>query len=175
MTCPACSKALSTMKMSDLTVEICSSACGGIWFDNLELQKVDEAHESAGEGLLDVGPHTPVKTDPSTTRNCPKCEGQRLLRQHYSVRNEIEVDTCPRCGGVWLDTGELSSIRKEFATEAKRKEAAEKYFDALFGRQLAAEAKKGAEARERARKSVHVLRFIMPSYWLPGKQTWGAF
>jgi len=27
-------------------VDVCQNGCGGIWFDNFELEKVDEKHET---------------------------------------------------------------------------------------------------------------------------------
>jgi uncharacterized protein len=38
--------------------------------------------------------------------NCPAC-GVPLQR---SERQEIEIDFCPQCRGVWLDRGELDKI-----------------------------------------------------------------
>src|SRR5262245_4593338 len=116
MKCPACSKNLKEMMQSDLTVDVCAESCGGIWFDQFELQKVDEAHESLGEALLDVGPHTKVQVDHKAKRFCPKCSAQPLVRHFYSIAQEIEVDDCPSCGGIWLDAGELAAIRKMFKT-----------------------------------------------------------
>ena len=29
-----------------------------------------------------------------------------------SSRVRVELDQCPRCGGIWLDTDELASIRR---------------------------------------------------------------
>ncbi len=38
---------------------------------------------------------------------CPTCKDVTLL---ISNRNEIEIDYCPECRGVWLDRGELDKI-----------------------------------------------------------------
>ena len=47
-----------------------------------------------------------------TERTCP-IDGTPLVK---SASNEIIIDQCPRCGGVWLDAGELDAI-KEAANE----------------------------------------------------------
>ena len=52
MNCPACGNVLEEMKVGDVMVDVCQGGCGGIWFDNYELEKFDEPHESAGEELL---------------------------------------------------------------------------------------------------------------------------
>lgn len=36
---------------------------------------------------------------------CPNCnEGMQEV-----TRNDVHIDVCPRCRGVWLDHGELES------------------------------------------------------------------
>lgn len=37
---------------------------------------------------------------------CPVCSVELNIRYHQNV----EVDTCPKCRGVWLDRGELDKI-----------------------------------------------------------------
>lgn len=38
---------------------------------------------------------------------CPNCVTQALVT---SQRRDIEIDHCPKCGGVWLDRGELEKV-----------------------------------------------------------------
>ena len=175
MTCPACKAELSTITQSGVAVEVCDKGCGGIWFDNFELEKFDEAHESAGEALLDLGPKKPVPVSPAAKRECPRCPTTTMNRHYFSVREEIEIDACPACGGVWLDTGELAAIRQEFQTDEQRKQAADRYFSKLFGKELTEQAAKDQAALARAQKFARALRFICPSYWIPGKQSWVRF
>lgn len=37
---------------------------------------------------------------------CPNCNETLLM----SVRNQVEIDYCPSCRGIWLDRGELDKI-----------------------------------------------------------------
>ena len=39
--------------------------------------------------------------------NCPKCEGKPMEVAQVSG---VGVDRCARCGGVWLDPGELDQL-----------------------------------------------------------------
>ncbi len=41
-----------------------------------------------------------------TTMQCPRCEG----RLHEMVFDDVRVDRCDRCNGIWLDAGELEQI-----------------------------------------------------------------
>lgn len=40
------------------------------------------------------------------TMPCPRCTG----KLHSEVYDEVNVDRCDTCGGVWLDAGELEQI-----------------------------------------------------------------
>ena len=175
MNCPACGNGLQEMTVGDLTVDVCKDGCGGIWFDQLELKKVDEPHESAGAGLLDVPRDPSVAVDNAQRRTCPKCDGVVMMRHFFSVRAKVEVDECPKCGGFWLDQGELASIRAQFGSEEEGKKAAQGYFSQVFGGELAAMAAESDKKTQKARKIAQIFRFICPSYYLPGKQDWGAF
>ena len=44
-----------------------------------------------------------------TERKCirPTCEGQ--LMERVAI-DKVEIDRCPKCGGVWLDPGELELL-----------------------------------------------------------------
>jgi Zn-finger nucleic acid-binding protein len=118
--CPACFNALTSVQVGTVNVDVCR-ACGGIWFDAFELQRVDEEHETAGDWLLQVEREPRIQVDTQRKRECPRCEGVKLKRRFYSPRRQVEIDECPGCGGYWLDAGELEKIREE--TETARQEA----------------------------------------------------
>ncbi|MEJ2154629.1 MAG: zf-TFIIB domain-containing protein [Desulfobacteraceae bacterium] len=175
MKCPACDTAMQEVIVEDITIDVCKQGCGGMWFDRFELQKVDEPHESAGESLLQIDTDMKSGIDPSQRRMCPKCDGITMMRHFFSVKNEVEVDECPSCAGFWLDAGELGHIRKQFTSEAERKKAAEAYFENIFGNELKKMQDEGEEKLKKAKKIARMFRFICPSYYIPGKQDWGAF
>jgi len=175
MNCPACENELSPTTTGGVTVDVCRGGCGGIWFDNYELEKFDEPKESAGEALLDVERKEGLAVDVEKKRNCPKCRDVAMTQHFFSVKNRVAVDECPKCGGHWLDMGELAAIRKLFDTEKERNAAAQKYYDETFGGWFARERAKSAEELARARKVARTFRFICPSYYMPGDQKWGAF
>lgn len=174
MNCPACSHPLSETKVHDVVVDVCRGGCGGVWFDNRELERVDEAHEHAGEALLSVEHDPAIVVDHDVRRSCPKCD-QVMMRHFFSVKEQVEVDRCPGCNGTWLDLGELRGIREAFPTEADRAEAARRHFDQLFGDDLARMRSESQAQLERARGIARIFRFLTPSYYIPGKQSGGAF
>ena len=81
----------------------------------------------------------------------------------------------PECAGTWLDAGELATIRSEFATEEERHKATESYFDEVFGTQLTALHAADVANDQRVQNIAGMFRFICPSFYVPGKQKWGAF
>lgn len=176
MNCPACGHVLSTRTVGGVTVDVCDGGCGGIWFDHFELQKVDEEAESGGEQLLDVRRDPGVLVDPAKRYSCPKCADLPVLMRHFwSVKRAVTMDECPECGGIFLDAGELASIRHEFSTHEAKEAAADAYFKEVVDPLLEREHEKSIEELARAQKFAHAFRFICPSYYAPGKQAGAAF
>jgi Zn-finger nucleic acid-binding protein len=174
MKCPACANQLVEMTVNNITLDVCKGGCGGIWFDSFELKKFDEPHEAAGE-LLDIGCDLAVNVDRTQRYRCTKCDNMVMARHFFTVRHEIEVDECPGCGGLWLDGGELKMIRSQFDSEEARDEAWQEEFTKSFGAQLAEKNAQSQQQVEKAQRFAHALRFVCPSYFIPGKQAWGAF
>jgi hypothetical protein len=50
-----------------------------------------------------------AKAAGTSSMQCPRCDG-RL--QEMKIE-EVAVDTCDKCGGVWLDSGELEQLTKK--------------------------------------------------------------
>ncbi len=175
MICPACGNNLVRMKISDIEIDVCKGGCGGIWFDLFELNKVDEKHESAGESLLDIERDPSISIDPKKRRKCPKCKNVVMMQHFFSVKRDVVVDECPKCGGFWLDCGELSRIRSQFESEEERNKAADEYVKEIAGSALEKMRKESEEKLHKAQQISKMFKFICPSYYIPGKQNWGAF
>jgi uncharacterized protein len=176
MNCPACGHSLSSRTAGDVTVDVCDGGCGGIWFDHYELKKLDEATESAGEALLDVRRDPGVVVDPAERYRCPKCTDDVVLMRHFwSVKRAVTIDECAECGGIFLDAGELGSIRHEFPTEEARHAAADAYFAEVVDPMLKEQHELDMEELARAKKFASAFRFICPSTYIPGKQEGAAF
>ena len=124
ISCPACSHSLSERKVGDVKVDICEGGCGGAWFDEFELKRFDEPHEFPGNQILSASKKAGVQVDHNVPRDCPKCsEDAYLIKRWYDIEREVEVDQCAKCSGIWLDVGELASIRSQFESESDRQKA----------------------------------------------------
>lgn len=46
---------------------------------------------------------------------CPNCDETLVMTE----RQEVEIDYCPKCRGVWLDKGELDKIIEKSQQESR--------------------------------------------------------
>ncbi|MBS3820325.1 MAG: hypothetical protein GVY16_11090 [Planctomycetes bacterium] len=175
MNCPACQNEMTPVTISEVTVDVCKDGCGGMWFDNFELQKFDEVHESAGDELLKLAGAPKVTVDTSQKRPCPTCEGVTMMQHFFSVKREIAIDECPGCGGIFLDAGELAAIHEKYPTEEARNAEAQKVLGKEIQPALEKMHAENKAGRRRASRFANALRFICPTHYIPGKQRWGAF
>ncbi|MBR6098914.1 zf-TFIIB domain-containing protein [bacterium] len=129
--CPACGKEMKKIFISEIgiSLDICADGCGGIYFDNRELKKMDEQHEHLDEFIQEIEnkDFSNVQVDEDADRICPAC-GAKMVKNSTSVNNNIIIDECYSCGGKFFDHGELSKFRAEYATEKERSEAVIKAF-----------------------------------------------
>ena len=50
-----------------------------------------------------------AKATGTSSMKCPRCDGTL----HESNFEEVLIDICDKCGGVWLDSGEFEEITKK--------------------------------------------------------------
>ena len=50
-----------------------------------------------------------AKVAGTSSMKCPRCDGS-LSESKFE---EVTVDTCDKCGGVWLDSGEFEQVTKK--------------------------------------------------------------
>ncbi|PYO87072.1 MAG: hypothetical protein DMD58_15535 [Gemmatimonadetes bacterium] len=174
MNCPACGTAMTEIAAGDVKVQACKGGCGGLWFDEWTLGKVDQPDQSAGESLLNVPQNASLKVDQSPRRKCPR-DSVVMMRHFWSVKRDVVVDECPKCEGIFLDPGELTAIRADYKSDAERHKAAEAYYSEMFDQQLAGMLRQDKAKLESARRVARIFKFLCPSYYIPGKQAWGAF
>lgn len=111
MKCPACKEPLREKGAGGMTLDVCYGGCGGIWFDAHELERVN-ARAATSLHTIWQAPlrHAVNVTEP---RMCPRCPQQALDRKWFSDLKKVEIDQCPKCGGIWLDAGEFSRVYEE--------------------------------------------------------------
>ena len=129
--CPACGCEMKKVliEQTGINVDICVDGCGGILFDNRELEKFDETHENADAIFEQIKDKTFKKVDESEIRVCPVC-GTNMTKMG-AADGDIQIDVCNFCGAKFLDKNELSCIRKFSEKEYEENELTEKIIDNL--------------------------------------------
>jgi hypothetical protein len=78
---------------------------------NVERAREDQFFKQRDQELLDklrenLGEEAEAAAQVAAQGRCPKCGACLTVREQQGV----EVDECPSCGGVWLDSGELEKL-----------------------------------------------------------------
>lgn len=117
--CPACRSKMTKLFIVDkfISIDICANGCGGMYFDNQELQEFSEPNEDLSEihKLLERKVFMPVNEN--QTRVCPSCGTPMVKTNAFGV----QIDTCYKCAGIFLDNGEFEQIRTFFKKRQKVK------------------------------------------------------
>lgn len=171
MKCPACARELSIIDAGEgVLLDICDTGCGGMFFDNFELEKFDEAHEMVDSEIFNIVPPHPLTGDnvaeqSSPKRPCPRCENIKMRRFFFSSKRAIQIDQCAGCGGDWLDFDELQKIRGEFKTAGDREKAATALFGVMFDDKIAEARAESNEKVAEAQKFQRMFKILAPSTW----------
>ena len=72
------------------------------YFRRRDKESLERLREAIREQARESG-------DQPVTMACPRCTG----KLHAEKYDEVGIDRCDTCGGVWLDAGELEQINAE--------------------------------------------------------------
>lgn len=104
MKCPKCSSALHEMTIEGVDLDYCSG-CKGLWLDKDELAFMVEL-------ATDIPEIEKVKQGAAKTRfPCPRCTSV-LEEMRFTSADQLLLDRCPGCHGIWLDRAELPKAEK---------------------------------------------------------------
>lgn len=111
--CPACRTPMTPANDPAVPLEIDTcSGCMGLWFDADELREFFSSETLNKKFMLPDSRYDSAHQtiDISTkARRCPRCNRQPLQRKEVDT---TEVDECPICKGIWLDSGEINKLVK---------------------------------------------------------------
>ena len=108
MNCPSCSSALSGIKHEGVSLDFCS-VCKGLWFDAGEVSSYFELSQDLPT-LSGVS-----RQEQPSGMNCPRCSNA-MTQMLYAPPNELTIDRCSSCGGMWFDKGQVQVLHKLSAT-----------------------------------------------------------
>ena len=131
MNCPACGKEMKKVFIEDagISVDICLDGCGGMLFDNRELEKVSEEHENVEVIMKELSGKKFEPVDESKHRICPVCN--TIMVKNGAANGKVSIDVCNVCGAKFIDYGELEKIRVAFNEEYEENVKNKYIFDTL--------------------------------------------
>lgn len=114
-TCPQCEgRPMQPVGFGDVELDVCPT-CRGVWFDRGE--EIDMARQSLGEDprirelASELGERVRV-----TSMRCPCCE-EPLVCYRFPQHEDLEVEICELCGGLWLEHGEVAHVQRSRAEQ----------------------------------------------------------
>lgn len=159
MQCPVCQKEMVEKDFGGVKVDVCKNGCKGIWFDWMELTKLDEKNEGASNALKEALHYPRINDENRGKIKCPKCGIPMHIHQYISSK-EVNVDECYACGGFFLDSGELKEIRDTFMSEQEEKKYLQKLLnDIPRYQQAVVDQEKERTRAEALRRYTRFLRF----------------
>lgn len=118
--CPQCGELLASQRRqtadSVVTVDVCTSG-DGVFVGEGEIEQLTVGRELYPLLLEDLG------TDAGAPRlECPQCNeimGTEVLELEAE---DVEVDVCTVCHGIWLSQGELTALRDIASSQPELRE-----------------------------------------------------
>ena len=110
-TCPRCGQMLSGQIVATgsgkVTVDVCTTGCGGIWVDNTDIA----AGIDVSDDLQSLHVTPSLTPDLSQPVACPVCE-QTMIRYRWNYTSPVSLDQCPDGHGTWIDAGEVQAMEQ---------------------------------------------------------------
>ena len=163
MNCPVCSKFMVTVDFGGAQVEVCREGCKGLWFDWFELAKLNDPSEGAGEALQQALRYPRTNDGKRPRLQCPKCR-MPMVAHKYDGIEQVNIDECYSCRGVFLDSGELKEIRHHRISSDEE----DAYLQKLLSESSAVRAADNHLKALRAERDAAMrnwTRFLRLSYW----------
>jgi len=106
--CPIHSCELTTVYLDTVLIDYCPK-CYGLWLDFGELENLFKKKLEKNQ-LFKAKLTEPVShaEDQQAIKDCPVCLKALEKKKQY-ISNQ-DIDICPICGGVWLDSGEFAVL-----------------------------------------------------------------
>ena len=108
MDCPRCANPMGEIENEGVVLDFCSG-CKGLWFDAGEAASYFEL--SRDLPMLSAAD----RQERDSAMNCPGCSN-RMRQMLYAPPNDLTVDRCTACGGMWFDKGEVQALHRLSAT-----------------------------------------------------------
>jgi len=108
--CPKCRIPTDRIKYEGVTIYNCGS-CGGHWLNHARLDVILKRREvvmpePVKQKMMDLADASNT-TEPLLCLTC----GTQMVKETFRWWDDIVLDRCPKCNGLWLDRGELEKCQ----------------------------------------------------------------
>jgi Zn-finger nucleic acid-binding protein len=108
--CPRCKTKTTRVAYEGANVRMCGQ-CGGCWVTPIALTAIANRRDTAfTEAVKERFLQLAEESDSAETLLCISC-ATYMVKEHYKDWDDIVIDRCEKCGGIWLDPGELEKIQ----------------------------------------------------------------
>lgn len=111
--CPKCQEEMNQLINRKLTIpyDFCST-CGGIWLEKRDLEEARKGQKKTIAELTQMARDEKEKRNSGMTailypKLCVSCQTGMLKE---TVIDDVTVDQCEHCGGMFLDKGEYKQL-----------------------------------------------------------------
>lgn len=87
---------------------------GDAWDERKRTLEEEYFHRKEKEAIEKLRAKRGAQAAKGVAIHCPKCDGTLIEVVHEDVR----IDRCDQCGGVWLDAGELAQLTQHEKSES---------------------------------------------------------
>ncbi|NIM06172.1 MAG: hypothetical protein GTN65_11300 [Armatimonadetes bacterium] len=118
----------------DVFVDACPK-CKGVFLDRGELQKIEAEHKHDYSEMMSRMPDLVAPAYERARQRaepepfCPKC-GAEMETREYAYCSQVMINKCVKCGGIWLDRGEVEAL--EIFYEREREGARRGFLGSLL-------------------------------------------
>jgi Zn-finger nucleic acid-binding protein len=108
--CPCCRKPLMTGKLDEFPALYCEG-CYGVLLRNEHFGAALRQRRAKRASIEGEDPRPIDMKQYERRLNCPSCHGAMEVHPYYGPGNVV-IDSCCRCGYLWLDHAELSRLER---------------------------------------------------------------
>jgi len=108
--CPKCKIQTTRTEYEGASVRMCGE-CGGYWVTPIALKAIANRRETTfSEPVKERFLQLAEQSNSTEQLACLSC-GKFMVKENFKDWDDIVIDRCTKCGGIWLDPGELEKIQ----------------------------------------------------------------
>jgi len=165
MDCPACKNVLTKIVQAGVKVLVCQNECGGLWFSQSQLRRLEELKSGLGSSLLKIERADGVKVYRGAEHICPQCKTTLLFRHFFSKELDTEVNQCAKCGGFWIDVAGLAKLQS--LNGQQKQKAVGKYFAIIFYKKILGIHILNEDVAKAVKTIIQIFQFLCPEEDFP--------